>query len=188
MVEHTIMNFLPTFLETKDKKVLVVGGGGMAARRAMLAQRAGAAVTVVSELLSSDFEDLKRFKHFDRRFKADDLIGAVVVFVADDDKGLELEVANEAKKRGILVNVADRQELCSFIVPSIIDRSPMVVAVSSCGEAPILSRTLRAKLETIVPSGYGRLANFAKKYRAKVSSLIKDSTRRRRFWEDFYNL
>ena len=179
------MSYFPAFLEIQGKKALVVGGEAMAARRAKMAQRAKARVTVIAETLSNDFDDLTNFEHVPRGFIETDLDGAAIVFVAVNDKVIELEVASKARRLGILVNVADRQELCSFIVPSIIDRAPMFVAVSSGGEAPILSRMLRAKLETIIPSGYGRLARFAKQYRKKVSSLIKDPVLRRRFWENF---
>ncbi len=179
------MAYLPAFVEAKEKKVLVVGGGAMAARRVALAQRAMSQVTVVSPDLSVEFSDLKKFEHLARNFLESDLEGAVLVFVADEDKDLELSVALAAKSQGILVNVADRQDCSSFIVPSIIDRSPMMVAVSSGGEAPILSRMLRAKLETLVPSGYGRLAEFAKNFRKDVAEKINGATDRRRFWEDF---
>ena len=179
------MKHLPAFIESKGKNILVVGGCAMAARRVAMVQRAQAKVKVVSKNLSAEFEDLEKFDYISRDFLPADLEDVTLVFVADDNKVLEAQVSLEAKRRGILVNVADQQELSSFIVPSIIDRSPMMVAVSSGGEAPILSRMLRAKLETLVPAGYGRLAEFARSYRHRVTKLIKDSVRRRRFWEEY---
>ena len=179
------MKHIPAFVEAENKIILVVGGGAMAARRAAMAQIAKAYVTVVSSSLSMEFEDLKDFKHEARNFCPSDLDGVALVFVSDDDKEIETYVSSEAKKRGVLCNVADRQELSSFIMPSIIDRSPLVLAISSGGEAPILARMLRSKLEAFVPSGFGRLASFANSYRGRVSALVKGGMLRRRFWENF---
>ena len=103
----------------------------MAARRAAVAQRAKANVIVVSVRLSIEFEDLKEFKHKARNFRPSDLDGVVLVFVSDDDREIEACVSLEAEKRGVLCNVADRQDLSSFIMPSIIDRSPLMLAISS---------------------------------------------------------
>ncbi|MAF94741.1 MAG: uroporphyrinogen-III C-methyltransferase [Rhodospirillaceae bacterium] len=160
------MNHLPLFLEIKDRPVLVVGGGEAAARRVETALKAGARVTVVAteagpalkETAKRDGVDLE-----EREFRAADVEGRVLVFVATGDDDLNRRVSSLARDAGIPVNVADRLSLCTFIMPAVIDRSPVLVAVSSGGEAPILSRVLRARLETFVPAGIGR----------------------RRFWEDF---
>ena len=179
------MKHLPVFVEVVNKIVLVVGGSPKAARRAAMAERAQAKVKVVSETLSPEFQDLNTFQHIAREFCSSDLEGAIIVYVSDFNKELEAQVSFEAQKRGVLINVADRPELSSFIMPSIIDRSPLVVGVSSGGEAPILARMLRSKLETFIPSGFGRLVEFARLYRGRLHSLISNSTLRRRFWEDF---
>lgn len=178
------MKHLPAFIDVKDRPVLVVGGEAMASRRTTAAQRAGAKVRVVAPTLSEAFKDCPPFEHIARRFEASDLEGVMLVYVAnEDDPDYEASVAKMAQDKGVLVNVADRLELSSFVMPSIVDRSPLVVAISSGGEAPILARMLRAKLESLVPAALGQLAAFAGAYRDRVKETIPDIVRRRRFWE-----
>ncbi len=178
------MKHLPAFIDVKDRPVLVVGGEAMASRRTTAAQRAGAKVRVVAPTLSEAFKDCQPFEHISRRFELADLEGVMLVYVAsEDDPDYETEVAKTARERGVLVNVADRLEISSFVMPSIVDRSPLVVAISSGGEAPILARMLRAKLESLVPAALGQLAAFAGGYRDRVKEAIPDMVRRRRFWE-----
>ena len=178
------MQHLPAFLDLKDRPVLVVGGQAMASRRCAMAQRAGANVFVVAPELSNDFERCAPFTHITRVFDAGDLEGVSLVYVAcDEDPEYETRVAKSAQDKGVLVNVADRSDISSFIMPSIVDRSPLVVAISSGGAAPILARMLRAKLESLVPVALGNLASFAGKYRDRVKQAIPDITRRRRLWE-----
>lgn len=178
------MKHLPAFIDLIDRPVLVVGGEAMASRRTAMAQRAGARVTVVAPTLSRDFENCAAFTHVARTFTNDDLKGAVVVYVASEEEpDYETEVAEAAQSHGVLVNVADRSDISTFIMPSIVDRSPIVVAISSGGDAPILARMLRARLESLVPAALGKLAAFAGSYRDQVKAAIPDIVRRRRFWE-----
>ncbi len=177
------MNHFPVFLELRDRPVLVVGGTAMAARRCKAVVTAGARVRVVAPALSPAFDDCQDYSFEARAFLPTDLDGAQLVFVATDDEDTGIRVSADARERGIPVNVADRRHLCSFIMPAIVDRSPVVVAVSSGGEAPILSRLLRSRLETWVPGRFGRLAQFAGDCRERVKAAIPDITRRRRFWE-----
>ena len=177
------MKYFPIFLDLRDHPILIVGGGTMAARRCAAVTEAGGRARVVAEALSEAFEDCRDFEHLARRFEPDDLQGARLVFVASDDEALGERVSALAGERGIPVNVADRRSLCSFIMPSIVNRSPVVVAVSSGGEAPILSRLLRAQLETRIPRRLGQLAAFAGDWRLRVKRAIPDAARRRRFWE-----
>lgn len=178
------MKHLPAFIDLEDRPVLVVGGGAMAARRVAMAQRAGALVSVVAPELARDFDACAQFDHKARAFDVADLADQVLVYVAsEEDPDYETSVANRAQENGVLVNVADRADISSFIMPSIVDRSPIVVAISSGGEAPILARMLRAKLESLVPAALGKLATFAGTYRDRVKQIIPDSIRRRRFWE-----
>ncbi len=177
------MKYFPIFLDLRDQTVLIVGGGVTAARRCTAIIEAGGRARVVAEALSEAFEDCRDFEHLARAFRPGDLDGAWLVFVATDDDALNCRVAALARKRGIPVNVADRRRLCSFIMPSIVNRSPVVVAVSSGGEAPILSRLLRAQLEARIPRRLGRLAAFAGDWRQHIKQAIPDAARRRRFWE-----
>ncbi len=182
------MNHLPLFLEIKDRPVLVVGGGDAAARRVETALKAGGLVTAVAIEAGPALKDLAKQDGVDlqeREFRPADLEGRVLVFVATEDEDLNGHVSALAQDAGIPVNVADRLSLCTFIMPAVIDRSPILVAVSSGGEAPILSRVLRARLETFVPAGLGRLARFAGAVRDRVQDAVPAGTGRRRFWEDF---
>jgi uroporphyrin-III C-methyltransferase/precorrin-2 dehydrogenase/sirohydrochlorin ferrochelatase len=179
------MDFLPIFLDVRGQPCLVVGGGDVAARKSTLLLRAGARVTVVAPTLVPAFDaDLaaQQVSHRTARFAAPDVEGFAVVIAATDDAELNRAVSVAAKDRRIPVNVVDQPALCSFIMPSIIERAPLVVAVSSGGASPVLARLLRARLETLIPAGYGRLAALAAAYRAKGKARFEPSERRR-FWE-----
>jgi len=179
------MDFLPIFLDVREQPCLVVGGGEVAARKCALLLRAGARVTVVAPELGAHFDaDLAatRIMHRAGRFRDGDLDGMAVAIAATSDEDVNRAVAAAARARRIPVNVADRPELCSFILPSIIERAPLVVAVSSGGASPVLARLLRARLETFIPAGYGRLAALAGAFRDGVKARFKPAERRR-FWE-----
>jgi len=181
------MDYLPIFLDLRGRKGLVVGGGDTAARKAALMLSAGAWVTTVSpQPLAPAFTELAgtdRLIHLQAAFAERHLDGMDVVFAASEDEALDKAVHDAGRARHIPVNVVDRPEVCSFIMPSIIDRSPVVVAVSSGGEAPVLSRLLRARLETLIPAGYGRLAALAGRFKQAVRQRFATTAERRKFWE-----
>ena len=181
------MDYLPIFLDLRGRKGLVVGGGDTAARKASLMLNAGAWVHAVStEPLSAAFGELAgsdRLIHIQAEFQAAHLDGVDVVFAASEDADLDRRVHDAARARHLPVNVVDKPDICSFIMPSIIDRSPVMVAVSSGGEAPVLSRLLRARLETLIPAGYGRLAALAGRFKKAVRAKFNTTSERRRFWE-----
>jgi uroporphyrin-III C-methyltransferase/precorrin-2 dehydrogenase/sirohydrochlorin ferrochelatase len=181
------MDYLPIFLDLRGRKGLVVGGGEAAARKATLMLSAGAWVTAVSpEPLSDAFKDLigtDRLIHVQAAFRPEQLEGADVVFAASGDDALDQAAHDAARARHVPVNVVDRPGKCSFIMPSIIDRSPVMVAVSSGGEAPVLSRLLRARLETLIPAAYGRLAALAGRFKQEVRARFTSTEARRKFWE-----
>ncbi|RMD79973.1 MAG: uroporphyrinogen-III C-methyltransferase [Gammaproteobacteria bacterium] len=180
------MDRLPVFLDLRDRPCLVVGGGAVAARKVRLLRRAGARVRVVAPELQAELEALAAqgaIEHRPRAFRPADLEGCVLAVAATGEEAVNRRVAEEARARGLPVNVVDRPELCSFVFPAIVDRSPVVVAVSSGGRAPVLARMLRERLEALVPAGYGRLAAFAARYRRRVRERLSDARQRRRFWE-----
>ncbi|MDP2834864.1 MAG: siroheme synthase CysG [Pseudomonadota bacterium] len=181
------MDYLPIFLDLRGRKGLVVGGGDTAARKASLMLNAGAWVHAVSPTpLSNAFKELAvsdRLIHLSTDFQETHLDGMDVVFAASEDDRLNKAVHDAARARHIPVNVVDKPEVCSFIMPSIIDRSPVMVAVSSGGEAPVLSRLLRARLETLIPAGYGRLAALAGRFKQAVRGKFGTTEQRRKFWE-----
>jgi len=179
------MDFLPIFLDVRGQPCLVVGGGEVAARKCSLLLRAGARVTVLAPELSAAFDaDLTagRVAHRAARFRDEDLEGVAVAIAATSDDAVNRAVAAAARARRIPVNVVDQPALCSFILPSIIERAPLIVAVSSGGASPVLARLLRARLESLIPAGYGRLAALAGAFRDRVKARFKPAERRR-FWE-----
>jgi len=179
------MDFLPIFLDVRGAPCLVVGGGEVAARKCALLLRAGARVTVLAPELSAAFDaDLAaaRIAHRAARFRDADLDGVAVAIAATSDDAVNRAVAAGARARRIPVNVVDQPALCSFILPSIIERAPLIVAVSSGGASPVLARLLRARLESLIPAGYGRLAALAGAFRDRVKARFKPAERRR-FWE-----
>ncbi len=180
------MDFFPVFLDIKNKPCLVVGGGEVAARKIGMLQQAHAKVTVVSPELCATLQeqaDLGQIEFHRTRFIPEFLDEAVLVIAATDDRTVNAEVSAAAQRLRIPVNVVDNPDLCSFIMPSVIDRTPIVVAISSGGMAPVLARTLRARLETLIPASYGRLGALAGAFRDKVKSHFKRPADRRLFWE-----
>jgi uroporphyrin-III C-methyltransferase/precorrin-2 dehydrogenase/sirohydrochlorin ferrochelatase len=179
------VDFLPIFLDIREQPCLVVGGGERAARKSTLLLRAGARVTLQAPALSRAFDaDLAaaRIAHRAASFHDEDVAGYALVIAATDDDAVNRAVAAAAKARHIPVNVVDQPALCSFIMPSIIERAPVIVAVSSGGASPVLARLLRARLESLIPASYGRLAALAAACRDQVKARFKPAERRR-FWE-----
>jgi uroporphyrin-III C-methyltransferase/precorrin-2 dehydrogenase/sirohydrochlorin ferrochelatase len=182
------MNYLPIFLDLRGRQALVVGGSETAARKAELLLRAGARLDVVAPALHEGFARLPHAERVTRvadSFQPALLDGKDAVIVVEEDAAAAATVAEAARVRHIPVNVADKPELCSFILPSIIDRSPIVVAVSSGGESPVLARLLRARLETLIPAAYGRLGQLASRYKERVRAAIQPA-QRRAFWEKVF--
>jgi len=180
------MDHLPIFLNLKSARALVVGSGTIAARKADLLLRAGCGVTVLAPELGEELSTLAdsySFEHKSGELSADDLKGCVVVFGCSHDDSINERLYELATEAGILVNVSDYTERCSFIMPAVVDRTPLLVAISSGGTSPLLIRSLKAHFETTIPAAYGRLAEFAGSYRDRIKELIPNLTRRRRFWE-----
>ena len=180
------MDFLPIFLDIRDKKVIVDGGTTVAARRVERALQAGAKVHVFDENLSDEFNafrDNPNLTHHARKAEAADFKGAIVAYGASEVESRDKILFDAAKAEGALANVADVSEYCDFITPSVVDRSPLVIAISSGGTAPVIARILRARIETMLPPAYGRMAGFLGKFRDQVLSGIKQTRSRRRFWE-----
>ena len=178
------MDFLPIFMNVKDRSCLIVGGGEVAQRKASVLLDAGAMVKVVAPEISGAFANMPDVECVIDRFQPGHLDGAVLAIAATDDRAVNREVSQQARARNIPVNVVDNPDLCTFIMPSILDRSPLMVAFSSGGASPVLARMLRGKLETMIPQGYGRLTAFCARLRGIVKTRIADPARRRVFWEN----
>ena len=160
------MKHLPLFFDLAGRKVIVVGGGASADRRAEMALSAGAEVKrLVSVGGPADYR------------------GAAAAFIATGELQQDAEAQRLAKAVGVPVNVADRPQLCDFIVPAIVDRGEVVVAISSGGASPTLAALLRHRIETALPERIGSLAHLAATFRAQVNALISDPARRQKFWQ-----
>ncbi len=166
-------------------KVLVVGGGQVALRKITLLKQSQANIHLVSpkvdpkiiQLLSAD-------DHIDERcFELTDLQDKQWVIAATDNPDVNRQVSEGAKLLHCFVNVVDQPELGNFIFPAVLERPPLSIAVSSHGASPVLVRRLRAKLETLIPAGYGHLAALVGRYRKKVQSLLPNVSLRRKFWD-----
>ena len=179
------MDYLPIFIDLKGRGCLVVGGGVQAAAKVALLRSAGARVTVLAETLCPELArtlDKGEVLHLARQFRAEDLDGASLVIAATGNARRDRAVARAAAARDIAVNVVDDAQASSFIMPAIIDRSPVVIAVSSGGAAPALTRLLKTRIEGLVPAAYGGLASLAASFRGAVKALIPEAAARRRFW------
>ncbi len=180
------MDYLPLFTRVSGAHCVVVGGGTVALRKAGALVRAGARVTAIAPDIC---DELKALCHDsggavrERAFTDDDLDQAMLVIAATDDVGVNRDVSEAAQSRQILVNVVDQPELCTVILPSIVDRSPLIIAVSSGGRSPVLARLLRAKLESTIPASYGKLTELVGQFRDQVRKRIPDFNQRRDFWE-----
>jgi uroporphyrin-III C-methyltransferase/precorrin-2 dehydrogenase/sirohydrochlorin ferrochelatase len=177
------MDFLPVFMRLRQQRVLLVGGGHVALRKAQLLLRAQAELTVVAPDICAELKELLVSPHAGhlRAYQENDLDGVSLVVAATDDILLNRRISQAANARKLPVNVVDQPALCSFIFPSIVDRSPLLVAVSSGGSSPVLSRLLRARLETLIPSSYGSLVNLMGRYRDSVKTRILNTRLRMRF-------
>jgi uroporphyrin-III C-methyltransferase/precorrin-2 dehydrogenase/sirohydrochlorin ferrochelatase len=180
------LEFLPIFQSVQGKPCLVVGGGATAQRKIGSLLRAGAAVTLVSPRLTDSLARQAAagaFRHVARRFEPADILGMRLVIASTDDRVVNRRIAEIAGEHDIPVNVVDDPDACTFLLPSIIDRAPVVVAVSTGKASPVLARLLRTRLESLIPAGYGRLGDLCARYRDRVKERFSDQRDRRRFWD-----
>lgn len=180
------MEYLPIFLDIRSRKVLVDGGGAAAARRAERALDCGAQVAVFDPDPGADLSGLSgrdRFSLYRRLPEAADLIGCAIAWGTSGEAGRDDRLQVWCHSTGVLCNIADVAEKCDFITPSIVDRSPIVVAISTGGTAPVIARILRARIEATLPAAFGRLAEFASGFRDSIARTITTGRDRRRFWE-----
>lgn len=179
------MENYPIFINLRDQACLVVGGGGVALRKIRLMHAAGANITVVAPEISNQLKEEfgSSIFHHAKLFEASDIGDYRLITAATNDSNINMQVSALAQAKNIPVNVVDKPELCSFITPSIIDRSPVVIAISTGGSAPVLARMLRSKLESFIPAGYGELATAMQSIRNDVKRRINSEQSRKQFWE-----
>lgn len=180
------MDYLPIFIRLRGEPCLVAGGGEVAARKVAMLLRAGARVTIVAPRLSETLANAVRTEKVTwsaKDFAEGDIDGFRLAIAATDDSAVNAAVSHAAQTRNIPVNVVDSPELCTFIFPAIVDRSPVVIAISSGGAAPILARLTKMRIEALIPAAYGKLAELAERFRTRAKAMIRDPGARRYFWE-----
>lgn len=181
------MDFLPLFFNLKGRQALLVGGGDVALRKARLLKRAGVSLTVVSHAVVDELRLMLRDPNDQiiiGEYHPSLLDSKCLVIAATDDNALHERIHFDALDKNVPVNVVDTPALCTFIFPAIVDRSPIVIGITSGGESPVLARLLRARLETLIPSGYSRLGGLAARFRSQVKARFTSLNDRRRFWEN----
>ncbi len=164
------MDFLPVFFSINGRDCLVVGGGKVARRKVELLLRAGARVTVAAPAIEPTLAEMVREEsiiHLSDKFNPSMLKGKTLVISATEKNEVNRQVAEAAHKARLPINAVDDPELSSFIFPAIVDRSPVLLAVSSGGKSPVLARLLKARLESLVPAAYGGLAELAGEFRER---------------------
>lgn len=169
----------------------MVGGGEVALRKVRTLCEAGAQIRVVAQIISSSIVEMSQeypglLSLLEREYKDADLDDTVLVVAATNDQQLNGRISARAHALSIPVNVVDNPDLCSVIFPAIVDRSPILIAISSSGASPVLTRLLRGRIESLLPGNIGSLAALASSYRSKVKKLISSESRRRRFWEKVF--
>lgn len=189
MVTVSEMQYLPVFIDIRSREVSVIGGGVTALRKVRLLLQAGADVQVVASSLCPELQTFVKsgtircnFKSFKKRM----IRNSSLVIAASGDQKMNEKAAAAARKLRIPVNVPDNQALCGFIFPAIIDRDPVTIAVGSGGNAPVLSRLLREKLETLIPSTVSEAGKAAADFRDRIRKEIPDLQFRRMFWEQWF--
>ncbi len=184
------MDYLPLFFDLKRQPCLIIGGGSIATRKARLLSKAGACIDVVAPEIQQELVSLCEGSGGScayRKYQPADLDTKVLVICATDIESVNKDVAADCHSRQLPVNVVDNPQLCSVIMPAIVDRSPLVIGITSGGEAPVLARKVRTQLESSIPGRYGNLASLVSGYRTEVKKVFKDEDSRRRFWEDVLN-
>jgi uroporphyrin-III C-methyltransferase/precorrin-2 dehydrogenase/sirohydrochlorin ferrochelatase len=180
------MELLPISLLVKGRRCVVVGGGEVATRKVQMLCKAQARIEVIAPDLGDDLARLAlrgEIVHLAARFAPEHLEDATLVIAATDDQAANEAVHAVATVRRIPVNVVDQPRLCTFAMPAIIDRSPILIAISTGGTSPVLARLLRARLESLIPAGLGRLAALGEQFRALVKKRVVQPESRRAFWE-----
>jgi uroporphyrin-III C-methyltransferase/precorrin-2 dehydrogenase/sirohydrochlorin ferrochelatase len=180
------MRHLPTFFDLQSRPVAVIGGTAMALQRTRLLLEAGATVTIFARTLHPDLAELVlegKIRWQAEDVQDSDLHEQRLAFIATGDAVTDAEAAERARRASVPVNVADRPELCDFIMPAIVERGEVTVGISTGGASPMLARSLRARVEATLPARLGELVRFASSLRQSAKTLIDTTTQRRRFWD-----
>ena len=184
------MDIFPISLKLQQQPCLIVGGGHIAYRKAVLLAKAGAVIHVIAPEIESNLLEIvesSQGQYVQAPFSPDiQLRNYRLVIAATNDKAVNIQVFEACEAEKVLVNSVDDLPHCRFMVPAIIDRSPLVVSIATNGTSPVLSRQIRTQLEATIPHGMGKLADFSGQWRASVKAKIINPDERRIFWEDLY--
>lgn len=183
------MRYLPIHIDTKDVNILVFGGGEAAEAKLRTLIKTEARLDVVSETLSAEimrWVEQGRLTWSQKAYEASDISKARLVYAATENDTLNAEIADAARKFGVLANAADQKTACDFITPALVDRSPVLVSIGTEGTTPGLARALKAELEKRLPADLGKLARLTKKLRAKVKTHLPDLSDRQTFWAKIF--
>jgi len=184
------LSVFPAFHKVAGRRVVVVGESAEAAAKVRLLLETEADIRVVAESPSAELAELiaeRALEHAPRRFRADDLDGAVLVFAAGNARDRDAEVVAAARAARVPVNVVDIPELCDFYTPAIVNRAPVAVAITSTGAGPVLAQKLRARIEAMLPERLGALARLGNSFRAAADKMLPKGQVRRRFWSAFFD-
>ena len=180
------MDYLPLFFDIRNKPCLIVGAGEIAARKLELLCRAGANVRIVAPVICESVQALitqHALEVTEREFAVSDIADAVLVIAATNDPAVNQEVFECCEAAGLLINSVDNPQISNVIFPGIIDRSPVLVAISTAGNSPTLARVVRGWIEARLPPGLGRLAEFISTRRDEIKSRLSTISDRQQFWE-----
>ncbi|ADV33569.1 siroheme synthase [Candidatus Blochmanniella vafra str. BVAF] len=183
------MKYLPLFINFNKKSILVVGGGIVAFRKIQILRKSGAIINIVARVLCPNLKKilfLEKIIWIGKTFQPSMLDGIFLIIISTNNIFLNNVIFKHAEKRRILINTVDNKSTCSCIFPAIIDRSPIIIGISSFGTAPVLIRILREKLESLIPASIGYLAELAGTWRDRVKRYIKNISCRRQFWENLF--
>lgn len=183
--------YLPIFLGIRARTALLIGGGAATRAKLNLLRQAGARVRLVTPQLDAIVEDITAgdgmVSHIREPLGAHHFEHAVLAIDASGDELTNGKSVRLARNAHVPINVVDRPALCDFILPSILDRSPVIVAVSTGGVAPAIARLIRQRLEMAIPAGFGRVADLAARMRHRVRDRLQSAIQRGRFWEDLFD-
>ena len=183
------MSYLPLFIDTSGKKCLVVGGGKVASRKLIPILESNMHVLLISPEIINDifenFKDNKNFTYQERKFVESDIDDQFLIVAATNCKDTNSLIAKIAKDKNILTNMAENSSIGDTLIPSVVNRDPIKIAISSGAASPILTRLVKTKLETVIPYSFSKLAEVMMEYRSKVKNTFSKISDRRNFWEIF---
>lgn len=187
------MRYLPISLKTENTQIALIGNGEATLNKLRLLVKTSAQIQLFASSPSLELatfliqQSESNINHLRHPFSSDDLSDVAAVFSCADDADENIRIANWAKQQNIPFNSPDFPKICTFFVPSIVDRAPVTIAISTEGSAPVLAKQIRAHLEHFLPQNTGKLASFARNLRTEVQNKLSNMNEKRHFWENFFN-